>query len=114
MNGFNKHENIFAVIGPREVVLPFFSIGARVFEVLDNDSAGKAITAAIEEGFSIILISDDFIPQASGILKEYSDRPLPCITALAGKSGKSENARENLRKIVKGAIGIDLSRAKEL
>jgi len=102
-----------AVIGPGEMVLPFMAIGAEVFITDNCEEAGEAIHRFAGEQCHVILVSDDLLAGLEDIVSRFSEKSVPAITAIPGRSGRSSFSRERLNSMVRKAIGIDIEGMKE-
>ncbi len=108
-----ENDNRVAVIGRSEETLPFLAIGAEVFVTDNYTEAGEAVLRFAKSSYPVIMISDDLMVGIKHIIDRYSASPLPSITAIPGKSGKSTISKERLNAQVKKAIGIDIKGLKD-
>jgi vacuolar-type H+-ATPase subunit F/Vma7 len=98
-----------AVVGGREEALPFLAIGAAVFITQDTDAARDAVLHFAEKRHPIILVSDDLIRDMGDILERFSSSPIPSITSIPGKPGRTSFYDERIKNMIKQAIGLDFS-----
>jgi vacuolar-type H+-ATPase subunit F/Vma7 len=97
-----------AVIGAKEDVLPFMSLGGDVFITSIADQARDALASCAENGYALILISDDLTPYLDDLIEKYASSPLPCITAIPGISGRALFSEKKIRSRIRKAVGIDI------
>ncbi|MDI6840703.1 MAG: V-type ATP synthase subunit F [bacterium] len=97
-----------ATIGERDVILPFKAIGAEVFPVLNVKDAHEILERLIKEDFGIILITDDLLPHIRDLLVQTKGTAVPCIVPIPGSKGSSGFALNEMRELIKKAVGVDI------
>lgn len=95
------------VIGPREAVLGFISLGFGVFEAEGAKAAGELIDRLAWDNYAIIFITEAYASELSDKLEKYKSSPLPSIVVLPDKSGDALG-QELLRSASIRAIGTDV------
>jgi V/A-type H+/Na+-transporting ATPase subunit F len=107
-----KYKKNMAVLGDKDDVLPFMAIGAEIFLSTNIDEIKNAIIEFAEKGYAIILVSDDYLKEMPEIIEQFALSPMPSITSIPGRNGKSSFANERLNNVIKKAIGIDITSKK--
>jgi V/A-type H+/Na+-transporting ATPase subunit F len=96
-----------AVIGNNEFVMGFELIGlSKVFEAETAEKIKYSFTKAMgDQNIGIIVTNDAAIEKLEGNFRRQVESSItPVVVVLSSKGG----AQENLREMIKKAIGIDL------
>lgn len=98
-----------AMIGDRESTLGFMALGFSVFEASDEKQAGRLLRElAGESKYAVIFITENLAAGLGEELSRYSDRPLPAVTVIPGRSGNQGMGVRSLREAVVRAVGADI------
>ncbi|MEW5804566.1 MAG: V-type ATP synthase subunit F [bacterium] len=102
-----------AVIGGRDSILGFTSMGAEIFPVQNEEEALQRATRLIKEGkdhYSIIFITDDLAVKIDKPLEDLkkSISFLPIIVIIPSHKGSLGLAATKIQEIVKKALGTDI------
>lgn len=98
-----------AVIGERESVLGFLSLGFRVFEAEDVEAARAHLHAlAKNDSFAVIFIVENYARALEEDIAAYRDRPLPAIICIPGREGSTGYGLANIKSAVQRAVGADI------
>ena len=95
-------------IGNKNVVMPYSAVGFDIEVVDDPDGARQAVDRAIRDGYSLIFVQEDYYSHISDLIEKTMEVAVPVISAIPGPMGASGGAFENLREIIKKAIGADI------
>ncbi len=98
-----------ALIGEQDMVFPFKAFGIEVFPV-DNVEEGEKIIRKLlgENDYAFLFVSEGIYPGLKDIVNEVRKIPYPGIIPVPGVKGRTNISIENLREIIRKAIGIDI------
>ena len=99
--------NKIGIIGDRDSVLGFMSIGFDVFEADNEKIAGQLIDKLAIDNYAIIFITQSYAKELYSVIKKYANKPLPTIVPIPDRSG-SKYGEEILKDAVIRAIGADV------
>ena len=98
-----------AVIGDRESVLGFMTVGFTVCEAEDAPQAAQALKKLASGGeYAVICITETLAMQLEEEIGKYKDSPLPAVIVIPGKQGSEGYGMANIRKSVQRAVGADI------
>ncbi len=95
-------------IGNKNVVMPYSAVGFDIRVVSNAEEAIRAVNEALEGEYSLIFVQEDYYEEISEIIEKTMESAIPVISAIPGPLGASGKAFENLREIIKKAIGADI------
>jgi len=95
-------------IGNKNVVMPYSAVGFDIKVVNNKDEAVRAVTEAMENDYSLIFVQEDYYEHMADLIEKTMEKAVPVISAIPGPLGSSGKAFENLREIIKRAIGADI------
>ncbi|MBO5286660.1 MAG: V-type ATP synthase subunit F [Clostridia bacterium] len=95
------------VIGPRDRILGFISLGFGVFEAENTAMAGELIDKLAWDNYAIIFITEAYARELGDRMAKYKASPLPSIVVLPDKTG-GELGNELLRDACIKAVGADI------
>lgn len=99
------------IIGERDSVLGFMSLGFSVHEVSGADEAAGVLHKLVSSGeYAIIFIIENLAERLSGEIEasKYHDLPLPAIISLPGQSGNTGYGLAAIKDAVRRAVGADI------
>ena len=94
-------------IGNKNVVMPYSAVGFDIRVVNSAEEAVEAVKSAMD-GYSLIFVQEDYYEHLSDLIEKTMEKAVPVISAIPGALGSSGRAFENLREIIKRAIGADI------
>ena len=94
-------------IGNKNVVMPYSAVGFDIRVVNSAEEAVEAVKSAMD-GYSLIFVQEDYYENLSDLIEKTMEKAVPVISAIPGPLGSSGRAFENLREIIKRAIGADI------
>ncbi|MDR3239771.1 MAG: V-type ATP synthase subunit F [Clostridiales bacterium] len=97
-----------AVMGDRDSVYGFASVGLDIFPTEENASAERELRALAEGGYAIIYMTEKLYHYLDSALTEYSGAKLPAIIPIPGVSGNTGLGMAQAKKNVVRAIGSDI------
>jgi V/A-type H+-transporting ATPase subunit F len=96
-----------AIVGEKEIVMPFLTTGAKVVYVKRGECAG-VVEDLVRQGTKIILFTEEFIDELHDILHHYRTETVPCLIPIPTGRGKTKRAIERIRGVIKRAVGTDV------
>ncbi len=96
------------VLGDRDSVLLFKSIGLDVFFAADAEEASKQIHQMARDGYSVIFITEQLYTGCAEAMDRYREQAFPSIVPVPGISGTTGVGMEELKRNVEKAIGADI------
>lgn len=98
-----------AVIGDRDSIICFMSLGFSVFEAENAEDAAKTLHSIASHGsFAVIFITEDIASKIADDIARYKDAALPAITVIPSKRGSAGMGSESMRDAVIRAVGADI------
>jgi V/A-type H+-transporting ATPase subunit F len=96
------------VVGDKDSVLGFLSLGFKVVATDNANDAGEGIKALAEEGAAVIFVTEDIAEACEEIISKYAKLPTPAIVMIPGASGGRGLGMASLRKAAESAVGADI------
>ena len=93
-----------AIVGSREAVLCYLSVGFSVYFAEDGESAASGLDRAEKDGAEIIFVS----PEYADKIASYAGRFSPAVSVLPGTAEGSGGATLVMRRAVERAVGADI------
>ncbi len=97
-----------AVMGDKDSISGFSSIGLDIFPLYDPLEAAKTLRNLSENGYAIIYITEKLYSEINDEIKKYKNNPLPAIIPIPGVSGNNGVGIKNVSKTVEQAVGSDV------
>ena len=102
-----------AAVGDFDSILIFRSMGMQVFAVEDNAEGKERFAQVLKQGFEIVFLTERLGEKWNDILQEVSVRRTPTVVLVPGQEGSTGFALEQIRTIVKKAVGADILKEKK-
>ncbi|WP_213975644.1 V-type ATP synthase subunit F [Tepidanaerobacter acetatoxydans] len=102
-----------AVVGDKDTVLAFKSLGVDIFPVLSDREASFTITRLAKENYAVIFITEQIAKEIPEKIDQFRDQMLPAITLIPGNQGTFGIGIGEVKKSVEKAIGVDIIFGKE-
>ena len=96
-----------AVIGKKDSILAFKSVGCDIFGVEDENTTRKALNKAIAF-YKVILITDDYAPLVEDIIKDTYLSAYPVVLVIPSGTEKSDYALKKISNSVEQALGVNI------
>lgn len=97
------------IIGERDSVLGFMSLGFSVHEAKDADEAARTLHTIVSTGeYAIIFVVENYAEKIAEDIARYRDNPLPAIISLPGQSGNTGYGLAAIKNAVERAVGTDI------
>ncbi|MDD4291140.1 MAG: V-type ATP synthase subunit F [Clostridia bacterium] len=100
--------NRVGVIGDKDAVLAFKSVGFEVFDASDAQGAAALIKKLSGEDFAVLFISEELAAQIPDVIKKAKQRIYPVITAIPTSKEGGGYGMAQIKKDVEKAIGADI------
>ncbi len=97
-----------AVIGDRESVYGFSSLGLDIYPAYSGDEAKILIKKLAEDNYAVIYITEALAKEASDTIEKYSRVITPAIILIPGVSGNTGEGMSSVMKSVERAVGSAL------
>jgi len=102
-----------AMIGDRDSILGFKSLGVSIFPAEDQEKAITAFRTIIDEEYKIVFITDDIIPPQETISEYIRNRDFPVVMPIPSNKGSTGVGGDRLRDLVRKAAGADILAEEE-
>ncbi|HAP31829.1 MAG TPA: V-type ATP synthase subunit F [Firmicutes bacterium] len=102
-----------AVIGDKDSILGFKSLGVATYPVTDADEAQRVLNRISREKFAVVLITENIAQHLLPQLAELNKKLLPAILLIPNNQGALGLGMEQIRKNAEKAIGADILFGKE-
>ena len=97
-----------AVIGDRESVYGFSSLGLDIYPAYSGDEAKNLIKKLAGEDYAVIYITEALAKDASEIIEKYSRAITPAIILSPGVSGNTGEGMSSVMKSIERAVGSSI------
>lgn len=97
-----------AIVGSREAVLCYLSVGFSVYFAEDGESAASGLDRAEKDGAEIIFVSPEYADALSDKIASYAGRFSPAVSVLPGTAEGSGGATLVMRRAVERAVGANI------
>lgn len=97
-----------AVIGDKDSIYGFASIGVEIQPCDDPVEAVRDIRNMAEVGYGVIYITEQLASQIETELDAFRERPQPAIIPIPGVQGNTGLGMRNVSKSVEQAVGSDI------
>lgn len=97
-----------AVIGDKDSIYGFASIGLEIFPTDSADDASVTLRKIADSGYGVVYITEQLAAQMQTELDRYRELPLPAIIPIPGVSGNTGLGMSNVSKFVEQAVGSDI------
>ncbi len=97
------------IIGPRDSVMGYMSLGFRVADVASLEEAAEQLHAMVKSGeYAVIFLTEDYARRLEEETERYKDLPLPAIVSVPGQEGSTGYGMNSIRHAVERAVGADI------
>lgn len=95
------------VMGDRDSIYGFSSVGITVFPV-EDPIAGAKLLKSIADDYAVIFITEKLAEEMDGEIQKYRGRTVPAIIPIPGVSGNTGIGMKNVSRSVEQAVGSDI------
>ena len=96
-----------AVLGEKESVYVFASLGLDVFDVTDKNNALLSFKKITRSNYAVIYITEQTASLVREEISKFSYRPNPAIILIPGVTGNTGEGIDTVKKSVVKAVGND-------
>ncbi len=97
-----------AVIGDRDSIYGFASIGLSIFPVKDSDEGAKTFKKLCMGDYAVIYITEALAAELAEEIDETADRLYPAVIPIPGVYGNTGCGMAQVKKAVEQAVGSDI------
>lgn len=101
------------VVGERDAVLGFLSLGMTVKSVENSIEAMKTVDSMAREGYGLIFVTETIARDIEETIARYKNEMIPAIILIPGSQGSLGIGLANIRSNVEKAVGVDILSKKE-
>lgn len=97
-----------AVVGEKDTVLGYRTLGLDVFPVIHSEDAKKVLEELVKEPYAVIYVTEQTAGPIMDYIRGLKTRMLPAVILIPGNKGSLGIAAEEIRKSVEKAVGADI------
>lgn len=97
-----------AVIGDRESIYGFSSLGIEIFPAYSGEEAEVIIKKLSDDNYAVIYITEALAKDASETIEKYSREITPAIILIPGVSGNTGEGMGSVLKSIERAVGSQI------
>jgi len=102
-----------AVIGDKDSILGFKTIGVDTFPVTSTQAALDTMKKLVSDQYGVIFITEELAQGMEDVINEMHKRYLPAVVLIPNSRGTQGIGIEQIRSNVEKAIGADILFRKE-
>lgn len=97
-----------AVMGDRDSVSGFASLGLEIFPEEDAERAAATLRRMVAGGYAVIYMTEQLAAQLESEIDRYRHLPVPAIIPIPGVTGNTGMGLRSVSKSVEKAVGSDI------
>lgn len=97
-----------AVIGDRDTVMAFKSLGVDIFPIIDKKEAGRTLVKLAKTNYAIIFVTEQVAAEIKETIELFRNQILPAITLIPSNRGSLGIGINQVKDSVERAIGVDI------
>ena len=97
-----------AVIGDRDSIYGFASVGLDIFPTYEPADGVKTLKHLVENDYAVIFITEKLFAEMTAEIEKYKSLPLPAIIPIPGVTGNNGIGMAAVSKSVEQAVGSDI------
>ena len=97
-----------AVIGDRDSIYGFATLGLEVFPTEDEEEGARLLSQLAHTDYAIIYITESLMSRISDTVEHYRQQKLPAIIPIPGVNGNTGQGIANVKRMVEQAVGSDI------
>jgi V/A-type H+-transporting ATPase subunit F len=102
-----------AVIGDKDSILGFKTIGVDTFPATESEDALKTLKKLVSDEYGVIFITEELASELHSVLDELNKRFLPAVVLIPNSKGTLGIGMDQIKQNVEKAIGADILFRKE-
>lgn len=96
------------VIGDRDSILGFKTLGLDVFPVTESEQAARLIHRLAKEGYAVLFVTETTAKDLEETIERYKAVPYPAIILIPNNQGTIGLGIQGVKDSVEKAIGADI------
>jgi len=96
------------VIGEKDAVLGFKSLGFSVFPVENREQAEKTLAMLAEDNYAVIYITEQTAVNITDKINQYRESRFPAVIPIPGIQGSLGIGMQGVKECVEKAVGADI------
>jgi len=96
------------VIGDRDSILGFKTLGLDVFPVTEPEQASRLVHRLAKEGYVVLFMTEAVAKDLEETIERYKAVPYPAIILIPGNQGTLGLGMKGIKDNVEKAIGADI------
>lgn len=96
-----------AVMGERDSIYGFASLGLDVYPVSGRDEA-KSCLSDLSAAYAVIYVTEQTAELISAEIAKYDEKPIPAIILIPGVHGNTGAGMARVKESVEKAVGSDI------
>ena len=97
-----------AVIGDRDSIYGFATLGLETFPVEDPEEGSRLLVQLAHTDYAIIYITESLLEKIGDTVERYREEKLPAIIPIPGVKGNTGQGISNVKRMVEQAVGSDI------
>ncbi len=97
-----------AVIGDKDSILGFKTIGLEIFPVTKPEPAARTVHKLAKEGYVVIFITENIAKDIKETIDRYKTVPFPAIITIPSNQGSTGFGIQGVKESVEKAVGADI------
>ncbi|MEW5783563.1 MAG: V-type ATP synthase subunit F [Bacillota bacterium] len=102
-----------AVIGDKDSILGFKTLGVAAFPVTGTDTALSVLKRLAADDYGVIMITEELAQGLGDVIDELNKRFLPAVVLIPNSKGSLGLGMRKIKENVEKAIGADILFRKE-
>lgn len=96
------------VVGDKDSVLAFKTIGIDVFPVIEYDEARKVIDKLAASEYAVIFVTEQIAKGIGETIERYNKQVLPAVILIPGNQGSLNIGLQRIQDNVQKAVGVNI------
>ena len=97
-----------AVLGDRDSIYGFATLGLETFPVADAEEGASVLRKLAMTDYAVIYITESLKAQIEDEIRKFRDQKLPAIIPIPGVSGNTGQGMVDVKRLVEQAVGSDI------
>nr|WP_122011961.1 V-type ATP synthase subunit F [Maliibacterium massiliense] len=102
-----------AIIGEKDAVLGFKTLGIDVFDVRTPEEAARQVIQLSKQDYAVIFITESIAGGIGSTMERFRNVPFPAIIPISGNQGVTGYGMDHVRANAERAVGADILFHKE-
>ena len=97
-----------AVVGKRDSIYGFSSIGLEILPVTEPREAVRELRRMSEEDYAVVFLTESLAVLLGSELDRYRERAVPAVILIPGVAGNTGEGLRSISRSVEQAVGSDI------